>query len=98
MTINQLFTIIQDRIKSGSGKSYTFSLVKSGNDRVIQKVGEEAVEVTIAAKNNDRERLVSEVADLIYHLLVLMSVRKISLDDVYQELETRNHISLDGKI
>ena len=69
---------------------YVAKLAKKGNDRVIQKVGEEAVELIIAAKNNDRKEVIAETADILFHLLILLSTQKIKLKDIYAELEKRN--------
>ena len=77
MTLQDLYDIILSRKKEMPEGSYVSSLFKSGNDRIIQKVGEEAVEVTIAAKNEDKERLISEVADLMFHILVLLASRNV---------------------
>jgi phosphoribosyl-ATP pyrophosphohydrolase len=64
-------------------------LVQSGVDRVIQKVGEEAVEVVIAAKNPSKKLLISESADLIFHLMILFVVHDIDLSDIQNELNSR---------
>ena len=69
--------------------SYTTSLFEDGLDKIIQKVGEEAIEVVIAAKNSSKQRLVEESADFIYHFLVLLTEKKIGFEDVIQELEAR---------
>lgn len=76
--------------------SYTTSLFEAGLDRQAQKVGEEAVEVVIAAKNEDSRELVSEVSDLIYHLIVLLRGRGLSLEDVANELARRKGGSNGG--
>lgn len=89
MTFDELYEIIEDRKKNMPENSYVVSLFKDGNDRIIQKVGEESVEVVIAAKNESRERIISEVADLIFHLLVLLSALGIKPSEILQELETR---------
>jgi phosphoribosyl-ATP pyrophosphohydrolase/phosphoribosyl-AMP cyclohydrolase len=60
------------------------------SNRIIQKVGEEAVETVIAAKNNDRKEIINETADLLYHLLVMLNQKEISLNDVISELENRH--------
>jgi phosphoribosyl-ATP pyrophosphohydrolase/phosphoribosyl-AMP cyclohydrolase len=69
--------------------SYTAELLAGGVGKVSQKVGEEAVEVVVAANSEDDERLASEAADLLYHLLVLLQSRGVPLDDVLRELERR---------
>ncbi len=69
--------------------SYVSQLFGQGTDRIAQKVGEEAVEVIIAAKNDNKDELVSEITDLVFHLLVLMADRNITIEDVDKELEKR---------
>jgi phosphoribosyl-ATP pyrophosphohydrolase/phosphoribosyl-AMP cyclohydrolase len=81
---------IQDYKQSPSEDSYTSSLFESGLDRVVQKVGEEAIELVIAAKNNENERVVSEGADLIYHMLVLLAEKGLSWSDIETELSERS--------
>jgi phosphoribosyl-ATP pyrophosphohydrolase len=69
--------------------SYTAELLAGGVGKASQKVGEEAVEVVVAANSEDDERLASEAADLLYHLLVLLQARGVPFDDVLRELESR---------
>ena len=90
MTLEQLYIKIQKRIISNDAKSYTVALTKDGEDRIIQKVGEEAVEVVIAAKNQEKQLLINEVADLFYHINVLLAYKNVSLDDIYNVLERRD--------
>lgn len=89
MTIDRLYKIIECRKKKMPDNSYTTSLFKEGTDRVIQKVGEEATEVIIAAKNEGKKRIISEVADLIFHLLVMLSLFNITPSDILKELGQR---------
>jgi phosphoribosyl-ATP pyrophosphohydrolase/phosphoribosyl-AMP cyclohydrolase len=81
-------TIAQRAAERPKG-SYTADLLAAGVGKVSQKVGEEAVEVVVAANSEDDERLASEAADLLYHLLVLLQGRGVPLDVVLQELERR---------
>lgn len=90
MTVEELYQIIVNRKRIMPKDSYVVSLLRNGNDRIIQKVGEEAVEVVIAAKNSSRKRLISEVADLWFHILILLAVKDISPEDILKELESRN--------
>jgi phosphoribosyl-ATP pyrophosphohydrolase len=90
MTLEELYKIIEDRKKNMPDKSYVASLFGEGNDRIIQKVGEEATEVVIAAKNEDKERIISEVADLLFHILILLSAKNIKLEEILEELKTRD--------
>ncbi|RME90132.1 MAG: phosphoribosyl-ATP diphosphatase [Candidatus Hydrogenedentota bacterium] len=86
----QLELIIIDRLKNDPEGSYTASLAKKGIDKVLQKVGEEAVEYIIDAKNKNKERTLSEAADLLYHFLVSLQVQGLSLEDVVSVLEKRH--------
>lgn len=90
MKISKLLEIINDRKLKMPKDSYVASLFRLGKDRIVQKVGEESVEVVIAAKNKNKKRIVSEVSDLIFHLLILLSLQGITLSDIEDELESRN--------
>ena len=81
---------IVDRIKGGDKKSYTVRLANEGVARVAQKVGEEGVETALAALKADRNGLAGEAADLLYHLIVLLRVKKMSLGDAIAVLEKRH--------
>jgi phosphoribosyl-ATP pyrophosphohydrolase/phosphoribosyl-AMP cyclohydrolase len=81
--------IIESRRVASADTSYTAKLFSAGTSRIAQKVGEEGVEVAIAAVQGDRPRLTSESADLLYHLLVLLREQDLSLQDVVRELEQR---------
>ena len=88
--ILELEALIQDRKKNLPDGSYTTKLFNSGENRIIQKVGEEAVETVIAAKNNDKEEVINEVSDLMYHLLVMLTEKGITLSDIVKNLEKRH--------
>lgn len=88
--LSQLFDLIQKRKNEMPENSYTTSLFKEGTDRIIQKVGEESIETVIAAKNRNREELINETSDLIYHLFVMLADQNISLADVIENLELRH--------
>ncbi|GAB4554837.1 MAG: hypothetical protein OHK0023_25430 [Anaerolineae bacterium] len=88
--LDQLYGIIQDRKANPKPGSYTNQLFEAGLDEIAKKVGEEAVEVVLAAARQSKERLISELADLTYHALVLMVQSGVSLDDVRAELERRH--------
>ena len=88
--IDELYAIIRDRQENPKEGSYTNKLLNEGYDRCAQKVGEEAVEVIIAAGKQGRERLIEESADLIYHLLVLLVQQGVSLEEVKAELRERH--------
>lgn len=90
MTLEELYTIIQARRTATPDESYVARLLASGIDRMAQKVGEEAVEVVIAAKNDDKKMMIGEVSDLFFHALVLMHAKNVTLDDIQQELGVRH--------
>jgi phosphoribosyl-ATP pyrophosphohydrolase/phosphoribosyl-AMP cyclohydrolase len=85
-----LDAVIVDRLKKKPRGSYTTSLIKEGPDRIAQKVGEEAVETVIASKNKDREALIGEAADLVFHLMLLLRARGTSLADAAALLRKRH--------
>jgi phosphoribosyl-ATP pyrophosphohydrolase len=89
MAINALYQTILERKNNPSEGSYTASLFASGLPRMAQKVGEEGTEVVVAALSQEDARLVEEIADLTYHVLVLMAARGIAPGDVAKELEKR---------
>lgn len=88
-SLSDLETLIAERARSGDPDSWTAKLFARGIDKAAQKLGEEAVETVIAAVKGDRQGLVSESADLIYHWLVVLGVSGVALDDVLKELESR---------
>lgn len=88
--LSRLNDLIYYRKKNLPEGSYTSELFNSGSDRIIQKVGEEAVEVLIAAKNKSRKEIVYESADLLYHLMVMLADNDLKLSDVVDELKSRH--------
>ena len=90
MTLDELFEIIRERQSNPPAGSYTARLLAAGEDEIVKKVGEEAIEVILAAKGQGNERLISEVADLYYHTLVLLAARGLPLAAVEAELSTRH--------
>lgn len=88
--LNELEKIIQNRKSNPTDESYTSKLFKDGVDRILKKVGEEAGEVIIAAKNPSNSELVHEVADLLFHTTVLLVDRGISLKEIEAELVKRH--------
>jgi phosphoribosyl-ATP pyrophosphohydrolase/phosphoribosyl-AMP cyclohydrolase len=87
--LSRLARTIADRALTKPSSSYTAQLLAGGVGKISQKVGEEAVEVVVAANSEENERLASEAADLLYHLLVLLQARGVPLDVVWRELESR---------
>ena len=90
-TLDELFAVIEERKATLPTDSYTTSLFthEKGENAVLEKLGEESVEVVLAAKDDDHEELLRESADLVYHLLVLLSMKDVGLDELRDELEGR---------
>ena len=88
--LRTLEATIKDRLNNPSTESYTASLAAMGIKRVAQKVGEEAVELALASVDGNREEVLNESADLVYHLLVLLNVQDIAFADVIDTLEARH--------
>ena len=89
MTLEELFDIIESRAKNDPMKSWTAKLLAKGPEKCAEKFGEEAVEAIIEAIKDDKVKLVSEAADVLFHLLVMLKSRDVMLADVMNELEKR---------
>ena len=89
--LRKLYSIITDRKANPKDGSYTNKLLEGGYPKIAQKVGEEAVEVVIAAGVEGRRRVIEESADLLYHLFVLLVDLEISLEEVEKELGDRHN-------
>ncbi|HEX4997163.1 MAG TPA: bifunctional phosphoribosyl-AMP cyclohydrolase/phosphoribosyl-ATP diphosphatase HisIE [Terriglobia bacterium] len=89
-TLSALQTLIAQRFKERPEGSYTTRLFESGIDKIVQKVGEEAVETVIAAKNTEHARIVEETSDLLYHLIVMLVAKGVTLEEIGQELDRRH--------
>ncbi|OYT27194.1 MAG: phosphoribosyl-ATP diphosphatase [Thermoprotei archaeon ex4572_64] len=86
----RLEEIIEDRIRSKDPSSYTYRLYQEGLEKICKKIGEEAFEVVLAALTNNRDQVIYEVADLTYHVLVLLKVLNLNFKQVCIELERRH--------
>ena len=95
--LDQLFDLIQTRERERPAGSYTTYLFEEGLDKILKKVGEESAETIIAAKNDDDGRLTAEVSDLVYHLLVLLVARGVSLAQVAAELRQRRKVQSEKR-
>lgn len=91
--MQRLAAVIAQRRQADSKESYVASLFQKGEDAILQKVGEEAVETVLAAKTGERERIVSETADLWFHTMVMLAQYDLGPDDVLLELERRFGLS-----
>ncbi len=88
--IAELETIVTERLATGSPESYTARLAASGTKRIAQKVGEEGVELALAAAAGSQQETIDEAADLLYHLVVLLADRGLSLEDIATRLKSRH--------
>ncbi len=92
-TLQQLADILEQRKLESADKSYVASLYAKGLDTILKKVGEEATETVIAAKNGDKEQIIYETADLWFHCLVMLADQGLGPNDVLQELQRRFGLS-----
>ncbi len=92
--LEEVYQIIQERKQLGDGeKSYVKSLFDKGLDKILSKIGEEATETAVAGKGGDSEEIVSEVADLLFHVLVLLGYYDLPPEKIYTELRRRFGVS-----
>jgi len=89
-TIQQLYSLVEDRRRKRPPGSYTTKLFEEGIDKIVKKLGEEAVETVIAAKNDSGDRIVEEASDLLYHLIVTLVAKGVSLEEIKSELVKRH--------
>ena len=88
-TLSQVFSVIRDRKLNPKPDSYTNKLFEGGDNKILQKIGEEAVEVVMACKDDEPDEIAGEVADLLYHTLVAIAHHDVDLRAVYQKLQSR---------
>lgn len=93
MTLEELADIVTSRAAADPSESWTARLLQQGPEKAAEKFGEEAIEAIIEAVRNDPERLTSEAADVLFHLLVMLKARGVPLADVMTVLEARQHRS-----
>lgn len=90
MRLEDLYAIITKRKKGMLKGSYVVSLIKQGEDAILQKIGEEATEVILAAKGKNKKRIVEEIADLYFMTIVLLAAQGISIESIFEELDIRH--------
>jgi phosphoribosyl-ATP pyrophosphohydrolase/phosphoribosyl-AMP cyclohydrolase len=88
--LTELEAIVNDRLQNAADESYTARLAAAGTKRIAQKVGEEGVELALAAAVGDKQEVVDEAADLLYHVIVLLAVQGLGLKEVCDRLRTRH--------
>ena len=90
--LDHLYKTIEKKAKSNDNKSYTKLLLKSGKNKIAQKVGEESTELIIDYLKGTKKRTIEEASDLIYHLLVMLYSKKINLNEIKKELKNRENV------
>jgi phosphoribosyl-ATP pyrophosphohydrolase/phosphoribosyl-AMP cyclohydrolase len=90
--VERIFEVIVDRIKNPTEESYVSSLTAKGEDAVLQKIGEETVELILATKDNRPKEIVHEATDILFHILVLFAQKGFELREIFEELEHRHQL------
>ena len=85
----KISSVIEDRRVNPKQGSYTNYLLDKGTDKILKKIGEETAEVIIGAKNGEKNEIIYEISDLLYHLSVLMNEKSIAWDEIFNELDSR---------
>jgi phosphoribosyl-ATP pyrophosphohydrolase len=88
--LDKLFEIIEERKEQQPSNSYTWSLIRAGEEKILRKINEESFEVIMASSNEGDQRLIEESADLMYHLFVLLASKGLTLAQVEDELQKRH--------
>ena len=88
--LEDLESIVRDRLEEPTEDSYTARLANAGIKRIAQKIGEEGVELALAAAASDKDEIIDETADLLYHVIVMLAVQDLGLKDVCDRLRTRH--------
>ena len=90
--LEELYSIVEERDRSKKKKSYTKSLLKKGKNTIASKLSEESFELIVDYLNGSKKRTIEEASDLIYHLMVMLYSKKISIKDIKKELISRNNV------
>jgi phosphoribosyl-ATP pyrophosphohydrolase len=90
MILDDIYKVILERKKNPQPDSYVSALISKGKDEILKKIGEESIEVIVASKAGDRQKVIHEFADLWFHCLVLMAEEDVTASDVFLELEKRS--------
>lgn len=92
-SLEDLEALVASRVGAPAASSWTATLLSEGPSRIAKKFGEEAIELVIATVESERQPVIMEAADVLYHLMVLLKARKVGLDEVLAELERRTRMS-----
>lgn len=95
--LERIFEVITERIRNPKEESYVSRLSREGNDAVLQKIGEEACELIISAKNGKEREIIAEATDLAFHLLFLLASKGIQLEKIFEELNSRHEAKTSSK-
>ncbi len=95
-TLERIYEIILERTRTGDDRSYVGTLVRKGESEILRKIGEESTEVILASKGKP-DTLVSEVTDLVFHLLILLASKGKALSEIFEELDRRHREKVSGK-
>ena len=96
--LERIFAVIKERIRKPTEKSYVSRLTAKGEDAVLQKIGEEATEIVLAAKENNPKEITHEAADEIFHIMVMLAQKGIPLNSVFEELERRHKKKTENRL
>jgi len=96
--VERIFEVVLDRIKNPTKESYVSSLTDKGEDAVLQKIGEEAIELIIATKDNSHEEIIHEASDMLFHILVLLAQKGFKLQEIFKELENRHQAKTQSRL
>jgi phosphoribosyl-ATP pyrophosphohydrolase len=88
--LERLFEVIKERVRNPTEKSYVSRLTAKGEDATLQKIGEEAVEIILAAKEDNAKEVTHEAADVLFHIMVLFAQKGIDFNNIFEELERRH--------
>ncbi|MGM0771060.1 MAG: phosphoribosyl-ATP diphosphatase [Halobacteriota archaeon] len=91
--LNEVFDVIMDRKNNPVEGSYVCSLLdhRKGINKILEKIGEESTETILAVRDNDKEEIIYETSDLLFHLLVMLAATGVSLEDISEEMKKRRH-------
>jgi phosphoribosyl-ATP pyrophosphohydrolase/phosphoribosyl-AMP cyclohydrolase len=95
--LERIFEVIEERIRNPKRSSYVSKIVAKGENAVLKKIGEEATELVLAAKNGDLKNIIWEAADVMFHILILLGQKKLEVKEVFKELENR-HLQKTAKL
>ncbi len=97
MIVEKIFDVLRDRIRNPAKESYVSRLIAKGENAVLQKIGEETVELILATKGDRPEEVVHEATDLLFHILVLLAQKGLKIGEIFEELERRHQTKMGAR-